>query len=117
MRTLRSHPNLCVPPKPDHALNRLVLDEEMALIRLMVEFPTLLEDICSNFEPHRMTYFLTELASSFHKYFNLGTKTPEHRVVIRDSGLSHARLFLVEAVRIVLYNGLNLLGVSAPESM
>ncbi len=106
-----------LPKKPDQVLSRLVLNEEMVLIRLMAEFPSLLEDICKTFEPHRLTYYLTELASSFHRYFNLGTKIPEHRIVSKDTALSQARLFLAEAVRIVLYNGLKLLGITAPERM
>lgn len=106
-----------LPKKPDQVLSRLVLYEEMILIRLMAEFPSLLEDVCKTFEPHRLTYYLTELASSFHRYFNLGTKNPEHRIVCKDKPLSQARLFLAEAVRIVLYNGLKLLGITAPERM
>jgi arginyl-tRNA synthetase len=108
---------ISLPQKPDQVLSRLTLNEEMVLIRLMAEFPALLDDICNTFEPHRLTYYLTELASSFHRYFNLGTKTPEHRIVCKDKALSQARLFLAEAVRIVLYNGLTLLGISAPERM
>lgn len=103
--------------RPDQILERLVLEEEMALIRVMSEFPSLLEDICGSLEPHRLTYYLTELASSFHSYFNLGTKLPENRIVTSDSALSQARLFLAEAVRIVLYNGLTLLGINAPKKM
>ena len=108
---------ISLPQRPDQVLNRLTLNEEMVLIRLMAEFPSLLEDICKTFEPHRLTYYLTELASSFHRYFNLGTKIPEHRIVCKDKALSQARLFLAEAVRIILYNGLKLLGISAPERM
>ncbi|MFH1123703.1 MAG: arginine--tRNA ligase [Pseudomonadota bacterium] len=98
-------------------LEGLVLDEEMALIRLMAEFPPLLEDISQRLEPHRLTYYLTELASLFHKYFNLGTKEPEKRIVCTDRDLSQARLFLAQGIRIVLNNGLQLLGIHAPERM
>jgi len=108
---------ISLPGKPDEILNRLILDEEMGLIRLMARFPSLLEDICRTLEPHRLTYYLTELASSFHKYFNLGTKIPENRIVNKDPNLSQARLFLAEAIRIVLKNGLKLLGVNAPDRM
>jgi arginyl-tRNA synthetase len=108
---------ISLPKKPDQVLGRLTLNEEMVLIRFMAEFPSLLEDICKTFEPHRLTYYLTELASSFHRYFNLGTKNPEHRIVCKETALSQARLFLAEAVRIVLYNGLKLLGINAPERM
>jgi arginyl-tRNA synthetase len=98
-------------------LEELGLDEEMALIRLMAEFPPLLEDISKNLEPHRLTYYLAELASLFHKYFNLGTKEPDKRIVGDDRDRSLARLFLADAVRIVLRNGLELLGIQAPERM
>ena len=101
----------------DEGLEELGLDEEMALIRLMAEFPSLLEDISRKLEPHRLTYYLAELASLFHKYFNLGTKEPDKRIVGEDGHRSRARLFLAEAVRIVLHNGLELLGIHAPERM
>jgi len=108
---------LALPGKPDEVLHELVLDEEMALIRMMAEFPYLLADISRKFDPHRLTYYLTELASLFHRYFNLGTKEAEKRIVGSEKFLSEARLYLVEAVRTVLSNGLNLLGISAPERM
>ena len=108
---------LALPGKPEEVLHELVLDEEMALIRMMAEFPYLLADISRKFDPHRLTYYLTELASLFHRYFNLGTKEAEKRIVGSEKLLSEARLHLVEAVRTVLSNGLNLLGISAPERM
>lgn len=108
---------ISLPDRPDGVLERLVLDEEMALIRIMAEFPSLLEDISRTLEPHRLTYYLTELAASFHRYFNVGTKTPDSRIVTDDHTLSQARLFLAQAVRIVLSRGLRLLGISTPEKM
>lgn len=105
------------PGRTQNGFEPLRLPEELALIRSMVEFPALLEEISRTLEPHRLTYYLSDLAASFHKYFNLGTKTPEHRVVTRDVALTQARLSLVEAVKIVIANGLRLLGVSAPERM
>ncbi|MFH1349779.1 MAG: DALR anticodon-binding domain-containing protein [Pseudomonadota bacterium] len=108
---------ILLPDDPGTVLDGLVLEEELALIRLLAEFPSILEDICRTLEPHRLTYYLTDLASLFHKYFNLGTKIPENRIVNKDKGLCHARLFLAEAIRVVLNNGLNLLGIGAPESM
>jgi arginyl-tRNA synthetase len=108
---------ITLPDQPDGVLKRLVLDEEMALIRHMAGFPPLVEDISRSLEPHRLTYYLTELAASFHRYFNLGTKMPDHRIVTHDRPLSQARLFLAEAVRVVIANGLGLLGISAPDKM
>jgi arginyl-tRNA synthetase len=106
-----------LPPDPDKAVHRLALDEEIDLIRLLEEFPSLLQDICLSFEAHRLTYYLTELAAQFHRYFNLGTKLPENRIVTADRNISQARLVLAEGIKIVINTGLNLLGVNAPESM
>ena len=106
-----------LPDQPDGLLKGLVLDEEMALIRLMAGFPPLIEEISKSLEPHRLTYYLTDLAALFHRYFNLGTKMPDHRIVINDRQLSQARLLLAEAVRVVIANGLKLLGISAPDKM
>ena len=64
-----------------------------------------------NLEPHRITYFLMGLAAAFHAYYN------KHRVLSDDPVLSRGRLYLVEAVRKVIRNGLGLLGVGAPEKM
>ncbi len=102
---------------PVPLLRHLKLDEEMELIRVMAEFPPLLEEISTSLEPHRLTYYLTSLASIFHRYFNLGTKKAGCRIVTNDRQLSQARLFLAEAVRTVIANGLTLLGISTPEKM
>jgi arginyl-tRNA synthetase len=109
--------NLFLPGEPEAVLGRLALEEEMALIRLMADFPNLLEDISLTLEPHRLTYYLAELAAVFHRYFNLGSKDSEKRMVGEDQALSQARLCLIEGLRIVLANGLRLLGIHAPERM
>ena len=106
-----------LPAQSDRVVTRLVLEEELALIRMIAEFPDLVQEAARMLEPHRVTYYLTELAASFHKYFNLGTKVPQNRIVTDDKALTEARLCLVAAIRIVLRNGLDLLGVSAPQRM
>jgi arginyl-tRNA synthetase len=106
-----------LPEDPKGVLHRLVLEEEMRLIRFMLEFPSLLKDICVSFEAHKLTYYLTELAAQFHRYFNLGLKVPGNRIITDDITTSQARLFLVDAIRIVTFNGLKLLGIRAPEKM
>ena len=103
--------NIHLPEEPDSTLQRLVLDEEIALIRKMAEFPSLIEEIAGDLGPHRLTYYLTELAGSFHRYYN------RHRIVSDDRTLTQARLFLSLGIRILIKNGLRLLGVSAPEVM
>jgi arginyl-tRNA synthetase len=103
--------------QPRDVSSRLVLEEELALIRAMAGFPSLLKEISATLEPHRLTYYLTDLAALFHRYFNLGTKIPEHRIVTGDKALTRVRLFLAEGVRAVIANGLGLLGIEAPERM
>jgi len=116
IRNARSE-GIGVPDDPDGISAQLVLKEEMAIIRTMSEFPSLLEDICRTLEAHRLTYYLTHLAASFHRYFNLGSKNGELRVITEDRRLTEARLVLVSGIRIIIANGLRLLGVSAPEKM
>jgi arginyl-tRNA synthetase len=101
----------------ESSLSRLELEDEKALIRFLADFPVLLESIALHFEAHRLTYYLTELAAMFHRYFNLGNKEPQARIITADKELSLARLCLAEAVRVVLCNGLTLLGSNAPERM
>jgi arginyl-tRNA synthetase len=106
------------PPRdPGGVLKVLSLREELTLIRFMNEFPTVLEDISRAMEPHRLTYYLTELASLFHRYFNLGTKEPDKRIVGVEKRVSQARLSLALGVKQVLSTGLDLLGIQAPERM
>jgi arginyl-tRNA synthetase len=93
------------------ALSRLNLPEEMALIKELSLFPEVVENSARFLEPHRITYYLTQLASTFHGYYN------HHRMIQENTDLARARLYLALAVRIVLRNGLELLGVSAPEKM
>jgi arginyl-tRNA synthetase len=94
-------------------LHRLVQEDEMMIIRRLVEFPDLVAEAGAALEPHRVTFYLLELAAAFHGYYN----RRENRVVSEDHELSRARLSLVGVVRQVLANGLALLGVSAPERM
>ena len=108
---------IAVPDNHDGISKHLVQEEEMALIRTMWEFPSLLEDICRTLEAHRLTYYLTHLAASFHRYFNMGSKHGGLRVITEDRTLTQARLILVSGVKIIIANGLKLLGISAPEKM
>lgn len=86
--------------------------EELLLLRMLCEFPVVVEKSASSLEPYRMVEYLNELAKVFHSFYT------KHRVVT-DEGIAFtkARLELVSAVKIVLANGLSLLGVSLPERM
>jgi len=85
--------------------------EEINLIKAMIRYPEVVEDSAKYMEPHRITFYLMDLASSFHAYYN------KHRVLSDDPLLSKGRLYLVLAVQKVIRNGLSLLGVSAPDKM
>lgn len=94
------------------ALDRLSEPEEVQLMKCMGRFPEVVEQAARNLEPHRITFFLMELAAAFHAYYN------KHRVLVPEEPLlTHGRLALVRAVRGVIRNGLTLLGVDAPEKM
>jgi arginyl-tRNA synthetase len=108
---------ITLPDQPGDLSRYLRLEDELAIIKVMAGFPSLLMEICATLEPHRLTYYLTDLAALFHRYFNLGTKIPENRIVTGDKALTQARLVLAEGIRTVIANGLRLLGINAPEKM
>ncbi len=85
--------------------------EEMRLIQEMARYPEIVAFSAKLMEPHRITYYLMNLASLFHAYYNM------HRVLTDDRDLTRGRLYLVAAVQKVIRNGLGLLGVSAPDKM
>jgi len=95
----------------DDAIALLTAPEEIQLIKWLSRYPEVVAVSAALMEPHRITYFLMDLASAFHAYYN------KHRVLTDDAQLTMGRLFLVAAVRKVIRNGLTLLGVSAPEKM
>jgi arginyl-tRNA synthetase len=95
----------------DDAVARLQAPEEIELIRALARYPDVLAGSARSMEPHRVTYYLMDLASTFHTYYN------KHRVLVDDPLLRCGRLNLVLAVQKVIRNGLTLLGVSAPDKM
>ncbi|MFQ5520988.1 MAG: arginine--tRNA ligase [Candidatus Methylomirabilia bacterium] len=92
-------------------LSPLTLPEELGLVKRLLHFPAVVAGAARALEPHRIAYYLQDLAANFHPYYN------RHRVVGDDLRLTQARLALVAAVGQVVRNGLALLGVSAPEKM
>ncbi len=84
---------------------------EVALTKLLLEFPRTVEGAASSLEPHRLPAYLTEVATAFHRFYH------DHRVVVPEVRVAQARLALCACARTVLANGLRILGVSAPERM
>ena len=92
-------------------LGRLTEPEERLLIRTLFQFPLVLTACAVALEPHGVTTYLQRLAETFHIFYT------KHRVITEDVPLSSARMALISAVSLVLRNGLDLLGVSAPKRM
>ena len=93
------------------SLQRLVETEEYGLLKTLADYPQLVAGAATDLAPHRVVFYLMELAGQFHGYYN------KHKVLGEDKQLSGARLLLCGAVKRVLRNGLQLIGLSAPESM
>ncbi|MCO4758388.1 MAG: arginine--tRNA ligase, partial [Oceanospirillaceae bacterium] len=93
------------------ALSRLETEHEKDLITKLSKYPDVLKNAGLSHEPHMLANYLKELASDFHTYYNA------QKMLIDDAELRNARLTLSEASRQVISNGLQLLGVSAPEHM
>jgi arginyl-tRNA synthetase len=99
-------------------LDRLSDPAEIALIRNIALYPRLVEAASAAHEPHRIAFYLFDLASEFHSLYTLGNSTPHLRFIIHnDRQLTVARLVLVQGVVTVLASGLALLGVTAPSEM
>src|SRR5262245_1443258 len=102
---------IAIPPWAQVDFARLALPEEQRLIKRLLAFPDVVAGAARAREPHRVAFYLTELAGAFHPYYKA------HRVIAEDRGLTLARLGLSTAVGQVARIGLGLLGVSAPAAM
>lgn len=93
-------------------------EEELALVKLAAQFPRLVEAAAQAREPHRIAFYLYELAGAFHGYWNIGNERPEKRFIVTQNGkLTGARLYLASQIGQLIKNGLALLGVQAVEEM
>jgi len=102
----------------DADLGQLTDDFELALIKRMAHFPRTVEAAAHAHEPHRIAFFLHEVASDFHTLWNRGKESPQSRFILeRNKNVTMARLALVAAVADVLRTGLGLLGVEAVNEM
>jgi arginyl-tRNA synthetase len=100
------------------ALERLSDPPVLSLMRRIALYPRVVEAAALAHEPHRIAFYLYELASEFHALYTLGNSAPHLRFIIQnDRELTAARLVLVQGVVTVLFSGLALLGVAAPSEM
>ena len=92
-------------------VHRLTTLEEQKIMKAMAAYPELVRNAAADLAPHRIVFYLQELAGLFHSYYN------KHRVISEDEELSLARLWFGKSLQAVFHNGLTLLGMSAPETM
>ncbi|WP_250628054.1 arginine--tRNA ligase [Pinirhizobacter soli] len=93
------------------AFGELQSEHETAVMVELARYPEVVETAATNLEPHLVAQYLRELAGALHSYYH------EHKWIVDDTGLRNARVTLALATRQVLRNGLDLLGISAPEKM
>ncbi len=99
-------------------LSGLAHDAELGIIRKLAEFPRLVETAALHHEPHRVAFYLYDLASEFHSWWNRGQDEPALRVIRDDDpDISRARLALARAVQVVISAGLGILGVTPINEM
>ena len=90
---------------------------EIEILKKISEWPKCVEISSSKLEPHRIPYYLYELVTLFHSYWNLGKSNKEFRFVIDNKANNNSRLVLLQALSIVIQNGMSILGVATPNKM
>ena len=95
----------------DFDSNLLNKESELNLLKQISDFPTVIKNACTKLEPQSISIYLNEIASDFHKFYN------ECKVISNDSEKTKSRLALISATKVVLKNGLSILGISAPKKM
>jgi arginyl-tRNA synthetase len=91
---------------------------ELGLVKLLAQFPRIVESAASAREPHRIAFYLADVAAAFHAWYNLGNDDPSLRIVLdNDPEITATRLYLADGIGQVIRNGLHLMGVEALEEM
>jgi arginyl-tRNA synthetase len=104
-----------LPAEADTSL--LVHAHELDVARQLAFWPDVVEDAARMLEPHRIPYYVHDLATAVHRFYHAGNAESQYRVVVDDPALTRARLELCRAARHTLKTALDLIGVSAPERM
>ena len=110
---MEKHPKL--PETANVAL--LIHPWELDVARELAFWPEIVEDATRLLEPHRIPYYVHDLATAVHRFYHAGNEAGEHRVVVADKDLTRARLELCRAARHTLKTALDLIGVTAPDRM
>jgi arginyl-tRNA synthetase len=102
---------IAVPGKETVDVSLLDLEEEQNIIKALAKYPEVVEDAALAYEPHKLTFYLQDLAGLLHNYYF------KHRVITEDAARTGAKLFLMKQVKTVIQGALKILGVNAPERM
>jgi arginyl-tRNA synthetase len=103
--------NIGVPKAEAVDLSLLDLEEEQNIIKMLAKYPEVIEEAALSYEPHRMTFYLQDLAGLLHNYYF------KYRVITEDPARTANKLFLMKQVKTVIQNALKILGVAAPDRM
>ncbi len=103
-------------PQTDH-LSELTHKAELELIQKIALWPVIVEQAAQAYEPHRIAFYLQDIASLFHAFWNLGNTNESLRFIVINEKVTTARLALVQAISIVIASGLEVLGVEPVEEM
>ena len=115
VETVATQQHSRLPDKAD--VSMLVQPWELDVARQLAFWPDVVEDATRLREPHRIPYYVHDLATAVHRFYHAGNAQSEYRVVVDDANLTRARLELCRAARHTLKTALDLMGVSAPERM
>jgi arginyl-tRNA synthetase len=103
--------NIQVPGRDAVKIDLLDLEEEQNIIKALAKYPEMIEEAALAYEPHRITFYLQDLAGLLHNYYF------KHRIITEDLARTGARLFLMKQVKTVIQSALKILGVNAPDKM
>lgn len=93
------------------ALEMLTQSHEQMIMKTLLRYPEVIQTAAGSYEPHQICFYLSDLANEFHSYYNT------HQFIVDDPAIRNARICLILAVRQVIKNGLEILGVTAPDKM
>jgi len=97
--------------------NLTLNNHELQILKKLSQWPQCIEISLNKFEPHRITYYLYDLVTLFHSYWNMGKDNEEFRFIGKDKSFNNHKLILLQSLAIVIENGMSLLGVSTPKKM
>jgi arginyl-tRNA synthetase len=103
--------NIPVPGRDAVKIDLLDTEEEQNIIKALAKYPEMIEEAALAYEPHRLTFYLQDLAGLLHNYYF------KHRIITEDLARTGARLFLMKQVKTVIQSALKILGVNAPDKM